>query len=515
MKRRKFFKSAIQAGALGIILPGTTLKEDGASGDKLHTAAILRPRSANAIDKYIDFDQSFPRGKALRVKPILVFSALPRVEKNSWRFYGAIQTLEDAKEEATRIMTELGQLKKNADFPIEILPLEMLDSQDKLTQVAVNDSDLCLLYASGYCTQWPLNVPMVMFLRQKSGPFYLGFEIAHWKYLRGSGDKFLRQDVSLDDVVVDSYDEMLWRLRSMYGLKNARGTKVLAIGGLKAYSQLAQENGPRVAKDTWGYEFADVTYEEFAKRLESARADQKVVKAAKEQTDELLKMPNVKLETDRKYVFNTYMALYVVRQLLQETGASNYGFATCMENNVIAMLDTPPCLVHSLANDEGYTGYCHTDLSHIMPGVLLRWIASRPTFLCNSHFPYDGKLLFAHCQAPRRMNGHDFEPATIMTHFESDYGAACKTHYTIDQMVTAVIPNLACTKWQGFRGKIIDVPSYAACRSQMEILVDGDFKRLAREMEGFHTQIVYGDYTREVGYALNKLGSSIQWQCYS
>jgi len=49
----------------------------------------------------------------------------------------------------------------------------------------------------------------------------------------------------------------------------------------------------------------------------------------------------------------------------------------------------------------------------------------------------------------------------------------------------------------------------------MEILVDGDWKRLVRELEGFHTQIVYGDYLREVGYALKRLGGRIRWQCYS
>ena len=314
---------------------------------------------------------------------------------------------------------------------------------------------------------------------------------------------------------MDSCDELLWRLRAMYGLKNARGTKMLSIGGLCAYSAPAQENGPRVAKEVWGYDFVDVTNEEFAKRLAAARADQQVVKQIDEQTAALLNMPNVKLETDRKFVFNSHMALHVVRQFLQETGASNFGFSQCMGHGQIAMLDTPACLVLSLANDEGYTAFCHTDLSHTMPGVLLRWIASRPAFVCNRHMPHDGLYFVAHCQAPRRMNGRDFEPATIMTHYESDYGAACKTHYTKDQVVTAVIPNLACTRWQGFRGKIVGAPSYPACRSQMEIEIDGDWKRLVREMQGFHTQIVYGDYTREVGYALKKLGGQMRWDCFS
>ena len=459
--------------------------------------------------------QPFPQGAALRVKPILVFDVPTRGDRTSWRNYGAIHTPEAARDEAGRIEKELAQLQQQAEFPLQVQPVLVLDSQAKLAQVSLDDTDLCIVYAAGFVSQWPLKGPMVMFVRHRSGPFYLGFEIAHWRFLRNNGDEFARPGFDTDDVVVDSYDGLLWRLRAMYGLKNARGTKMLTIGGLAAYSAPAQEHGPRVAKEVWGYDFVNVTDEEFAKRLDAARADQAVVKQIEEQTAALLNMPNVKLETERKFVYNAHMALHVVRQFLKETGASNFGFAKCMGHAQITMLDTPPCFVLSLANDEGYTAFCHTDLSHTMPGVLLRWIASRPAFVCNSHVPHDGLYFVAHCQAPRRMNGRDFEPATIMTHYESDYGAACKTHYTKDQVVTAVIPNLACTKWQGFRGKIVAAPSYPACRSQMEIQIDGDWKRLAREMQGFHTQIVYGDYTREVGYALKKLGGQMQWECFS
>ncbi len=497
LSRRRFLR---EMGAAGVALSGLAA-----------AATDLRAASAEPVPA----GQPFPQGAALSVKPILVFDVPVRQDRTSWRGYGGIHTPEAAREEAARIDKELAELKTKAEFPLQIQPVELLDSQAKLAQLAVDGIDLCIVYAAGSCTQWPLKTPMVMFVRHKSGPFYLGFEIAHWRFLRGSGDQFTRPDYDVDDVVVDSTDELLWRLRARYGLKNALGTKMLTIGGLCAYSGPAQQNGPRVAKEVWGYDFVDLSEEEFTKRLTAARADEKVVKQVESQTAELLKLPNIKLETDRKFVFNSYLAMHVCRQLLQETGASNFGFSRCMGHQQIAMLDTPACFVLSLANDEGYTAYCHTDLSHTMPGVLLRWIASRPTFVCNSHYPYEGLFFVAHCQAPRRMNGRDFEPATIMTHYESDYGAACKTHYTIGQEVTVVIPNLACTRWQGFRGKITAAPSYPACRSQMEILVDGDWKRLTREMEGFHTQIVYGDYLREVAYALKKLGGQIQWQGYS
>ncbi len=48
----------------------------------------------------------------------------------------------------------------------------------------------------------------------------------------------------------------------------------------------------------------------------------------------------------------------------------------------------------------------------------------------------------------------------------------------------------------------------------MDIQIEGDWRKLVAEMEGFHTQVCYGDYLREVGYALKQLGK-LQWQCFS
>jgi L-fucose isomerase-like protein len=181
--------------------------------------------------------------------------------------------------------------------------------------------------------------------------------------------------------------------------------------------------------------------------------------------------------------------------------------------SLIPILDTPPCLVLSLLNDEGLTAFCHTDLTHTLPGVLMRWISSQPSFVCNSHFPHHGVVTLAHCAAPRKMNGRQFEPTTLMTHYESDYGAATKVHYRKGQVVTCIVPNLQCTKWFAFRGRIVDSPSFDMCRSQMDLEIDGDWRALVKEMEGFHTIVTYGDYLREVGYALGKVG--LGWANYS
>ncbi|OHB62777.1 MAG: hypothetical protein A2Y77_18655 [Planctomycetes bacterium RBG_13_62_9] len=442
-----------------------------------------------------------------------------RQEKTSWRSYGGLCTEADVTAEIGRITEELQRLVGQAEFPIRMLPLASIRDEDTARQVAGADADVIVLYAASGGTNI-LNAvassktPMIMFIRHQSGPFYLWYEIAHWRFLRQNGDTFVVSNTDAQDIVIDDYNEMLWRLRALYGLANAKGTKMLAIGGLVAYSEPAQVHGPSHAKEAWGYEIETITEQQFAERLAKARSDPKMVKEAKQRTDELLSLPNVILQTERRFVSNSFLALAVCEQLMAQTGASNLGFGRCMGRPVIEMLDTPPCLVMSLANDAGYTAYCHTDLSHTLPGVLMRWIAGRPAFVCNSHFPHDSLFTVAHCAAPRKMNGVDYEPATIITHYESDYGAACRVEYPKGQTVTAVIPNLRCTKWQGFRGTIIGSPAFPVCRSQIEIAIEGDWRRLVAEMEGFHTQIVYGDYLREIGYALKKLGK-VEWQCYS
>jgi len=499
ISRRGFLGGLSGTAALGGLIMATASQV---------AAASAKPVSSQAF---------MSRGVALRVKPVLTYQIERRQEKTSWRSYGGLQTIEQVNDEAGRIRAELEKLKARAEFPIEFLPVALVDNEQKADEAAGADCDVLLVYAAGGWQVYKLAAsekPNIMFLRHKSEHHYLWYEIAHWRLLRKNGDTFEEPNMDVDDIIVDDCDEVLWRLRALYGLKNAKGTKMLAIGGLTAYSEPGQKLGPDHAKEVWGYDFRSVTEAEFAGRLKKARSDKNVVSQAERQADELIALPNVTLQTDRKFVVSSFLALAVCKELMSVSGATNFGFANCMGRSVIEMLDTPPCLVLSLANDEGYTAYCHTDLTHTLPGVLLRWIAGRPTFVCNTHFPHDGIFTVAHCAAPRKMNGKDYEPARIMTHFESDYGAATKVQYTEGQIVTVIIPNLRCTKWQGFRGKVLDSPSYPACRSQIDIAIDGDFRKLLNEMQGFHVQVCYGDYLREVGYALKKVGK-IEWQNFS
>jgi hypothetical protein len=177
---------------------------------------------------------------------------------------------------------------------------------------------------------------------------------------------------------------------------------------------------------------------------------------------------------------------------------------------IMPMAETTACMPLSLLNDEGLMAFCESDFVVIPSGILLRYISGKPSFLNDPTHPHDGITTCAHCTAPRRMNGKDLEPVKVLTHFESDYGAAPKVQFCKGQVVTNVIPDFACKKWLGFRGKIIDHPSYDICRSQFDCTIEGDWKKLLEDMQGFHWMTCYGDYLREVGYALKKVG--IEWQ---
>ena len=52
-------------------------------------------------------------------------------------------------------------------------------------------------------------------------------------------------------------------------------------------------------------------------------------------------------------------------------------------------------------------------------------------------------------------------------------------------------------------------PDHPICRTQVKVAIDGDWRALREKMQGFHWAVGYGDYLRELGYALKRVG--IQW----
>ena len=101
------------------------------------------------------------------------------------------------------------------------------------------------------------------------------------------------------------------------------------------------------------------------------------------------------------------------------------------------------------------------------------------------------------------------DKANNTTHFESDYGAAPKVELPKGTEVTVINPYSNQKEWVGFKGTIADSPFYDICRSQYDIEIQGDWKKLLQDMRGFHWMMACGDYTQELEYACRKIG--INW----
>ncbi|RLE92816.1 MAG: sugar isomerase [Thermoprotei archaeon] len=450
--------------------------------------------------------------EALVVKPVITFREYERKEKRSWRPWGGVQTREDLREEVGRIERELGSLVEKADFPLKILPVSVVEKEEDVYSVE-KEADVALVYAASGSLEVLEKVTelfnwTIFFLRHKSGPVYLWYEVIHPRFLRAGTDYFVRKDVTVEDLVVDDYGEVLWRLRALYALKRTEKTKIVAVGGTSGWGPLGRHLSPLEARRKWGLNIVVVTYSELAEKIKEARKDHRMLEESKRLAEEYLKTPGTTLKTSKDFYVNSFLLYLVFKKLLEEYGAKAITINECMAT-IMPIAETTACLPLSILNDEGYIAFCESDFVVIPAGILLHYISGKPVFLVDPTTPHHGVVTVAHCTAPRKMNGKNYEPADILTHFESDYGAAPKVFFKKGQIVTVVDPDFEDRKWIIFRGKIIESPSLAICRSQIDLEIEGDWKLLLKEMRGFHWVLAYGDYLKELEYALSKKGIEV------
>jgi hypothetical protein len=131
-------------------------------------------------------------------------------------------------------------------------------------------------------------------------------------------------------------------------------------------------------------------------------------------------------------------------------------------------------------------------------------ISGRPMFLQDPCYPANHVIVGAHCTAPRKMGGATLDAARIVTHYESDYGAAPKVEMPKGTTVTNLIPGFAADRMACFAGEIVDAPFLPICRSQIVIRYSCSDRSLAERMSGYHWITFYGDYLREIEYALRR-----------
>jgi len=488
--RREFLGVAGLIGAAGVTVSGGLSAESGepVTQEPFRVQPIKRP---------------------LRVQPIFNCHVYKRQEMTSWRVTGAIQDEEEIRHEEAHIREDLADLGKKAEFPLEILPLVRVETVEQAQAASQGDFDVMLIYAARR------NVPVLealarperwnlMFVRHRSGPLYYMYIGAHVHYLRKRRDFFAEPAMNIHDVVVDDYEELLWRLRALYGLKNTLGKKFVCVGGPGGWGADGKE-APGIAAKNWKFEYVTVSYDDLGRRIEVALKDPKRVQTCQRLARQYIQPPDVRLEIPQESVERAFVLNEVFLDLLEEAKTDAIAINLCM-TTIMPVSGTTACIPLTLLNDAGLLAFCESAFVAIPAGVLMRYIGDRPAFLCNPSWPHQGMLTVSHCTAPRRMDGKNLEPVRLLTHYESDFGAATKVEMRKGQPVTVVDADFQGRRWLGFQARILESPFYPICRTQLDLAIQGNWRRLLEEIRGFHWIVVYGEYLREAGYAVRKAG---------
>ncbi|MDM8007455.1 MAG: sugar isomerase [Phycisphaerae bacterium] len=473
----------------------------------------IAARAAQAQQAAAAGEPKFIPANELVVQPVLTYAVPKRGNQTSWRPWGGIQTQAQADEEAARIEQELRQMADSTRLAIKFLPVAKVQSKEQASNVAKTKCDVMLIYAAGGGREWlePLTSkdrPTLYFLRHRSGPVSLYYEILHPHFLRKATDQYADTGIDVNDVVVDEYADLAWRMRALLALRKTLGTRIVAIGGVGGWGA-GGTLAPPIAREKWRLDIRTVSYPDVAKRLESLKKDEKVVADARSQAAEYLAQPNTVLKCDKKYVENAFVLYKAFKDMMKEHDCTAMTIQHCM-GTIMPISETTACLPLSLINDEGWLAFCESDFVVIPSGILMHNITGLPVFLNDPTWPHHGVVTIAHCTAPRRMDGKNDEPVEIHTHFESDYGAAPKVAMKVGQMTTNVVPDFECKKWVGALGTVEANPFHDICRSQTDIAIKGSWQKLLEDMRGFHWMTCYTDCMKEVGYAIKHLG--IGWE---
>lgn len=479
----------------------------GAAG----SATWLPVVGANDVQRW-DPDKPLGQpGRPIKIQPVLMYRLPTPKPQTSWKSWGGVQTPDQVAEETKRIAHELDLLRKQADFPLIIRPVYHASTEEAARQMSEMDHDVTLLYACtgggnllrACCAAKP---DTIIFVRHRSGPVYYWYEALSTAYLKtgdaGDPSQTGAGSVHVEDVVVDDAGELLWRLRAVAAVHNTRGTRIIALGGV--WGKYAPD-APEIAKRRFGLEIVEVGYDEFGHKLDKLKTNQALIADAKRWTKRYLAIPRTKLVTDQKFVVNSFILYTAFKELLEEHNASAFTIKSCM-GTIIPMAETTACLTLELLNDEGLAAFCESDFVIIPAGLLLRHVTGKPVFLHNSTFPHKGIVTCAHCTCPRRLDGKKYEPAQIVTHYESEYGAAPKVEMPIGQVLTFIDPEYSTVRWVGFTGTVCANPNYAICRSQQDVEIQGHWQDLIREVRDSHWVAAYGNYLREVAYSARKFG---------
>jgi len=192
---------------------------------------------------------------------------------------------------------------------------------------------------------------------------------------------------------------------------------------------------------------------------------------------------------------------YQTAKRLMKDEESNAITTDCLGMVSQKVVPTPPCMGASMFQDAGSTYGCEADVFGAMSLMLTSYLFDRPGFM-NDPVPETVKnvLVAAHCVSGTKLNGLDKEnePFILRSHSESSIGVSLQVLWKEGQPVTLVrfkSPNELILDTGTVVGNV-DTPPAGGCRTSVEVAMDR--VEDARDVQGFHQVVFYGNHRRDV-----------------
>jgi hypothetical protein len=205
-------------------------------------------------------------------------------------------------------------------------------------------------------------------------------------------------------------------------------------------------------------------------------------------------------EPNRVDILNASRTYFTIKKLLADNNATAAAI-DCLGMVGGRLVPTPPCMAFSRLNDERVTATCEADLMGCVTMLFVSHLFDRPGFLQDPVWESThNRWIGAHCSCATRLDGYD-QPQTpyiLRHHSESDLGVSMQVLWRIGQRFTMIdfqTPSSLIVD----RGTVvgnIDTPPAGGCRTQ--VLCDMDTLRDARDTQGFHQVMFYGDHLQQV-----------------
>ena len=243
------------------------------------------------------------------------------------------------------------------------------------------------------------------------------------------------------------------------------------------------------AKDKFGLELIDITFEEFKAEIENA----------KDVIDPVIFESKLNKIIDKKTLegaLKIYSALYSIIKKHDLDGLT----VRCFD--LLGIYHNTSCLALAILNSQGYIATCEGDVPAMLSMAIIKEKFHTSSFQVNPSFINEKEKYgyFAHCTIPLDMCiDYEFD-----THFESGFGIGIAGKINLAK-VTIFKVGSSLDKYEVYNGQIVENPKHNnLCRTQLKIQFCEDISSLLDLPCGNHLIIFKGDHKDELIDLLSK-----------